>query len=138
MLMVMSMLGISAIQNSILEVRMASNTTNWHRAFQASEIALTSTVRDFFKEGSEIQEISWTDGWVEISPMEIAYGNEKTAARLIVRASKPVNLGYATRHVYQIRSEGYSSTLDDQQAIKVSVIETIIIHGPPMNGMYTG
>lgn len=73
LLIVLTMLGISAIESTKLETRMAANTTNYNQAFQVAELRLSRalTITRDFDEAKKIIEESGGSGVPSTPAVEI-------------------------------------------------------------------
>jgi len=129
LLVVLTMLGISAIESTKLETRMAKNTVEYNKAFQVAEAGLSQIAQNI----SGIQNIQ--EGQFLLTPpdpLEITdqHGN-KFKAKLDVMKSITEKQSTTTganrvNLFYVVRSTGYSG-VDDENSLEVKLEGGVIL-----------
>jgi len=135
LLVVLTMLGISGIEATKLETRMAANVHDYNQAFQRAEAGLAWTFRTCKQDLSDserVKEITQlSEQYVPVPCGEPQQLNKPNQTVLEIKGLCDVRTtGTMTKIMYLAKSEG-SSTSDpnDPQAIKVTLVEGMELLG---------
>lgn len=158
LLIVLTMLGISAIESTKLETKMAANTTNYNRAFQTAEAGLSQALQIYLNDtdafdGITETEVCDTDASDDLlEPLHLIDENGKiTIASQCVRQSKTqiqintstTQLFYVVRstgasHAHNIKdAEGNPEVVESENALHARVLGGMSINGPNGTTLYT-
>jgi Tfp pilus assembly protein PilX len=131
LLVVLTMLGISAVESTKLETRMAASTRDYNRAFQAAEANLIQAV-DIFKSLDSIENISQNPNSSSESPVTgNANVNITKSATVSYTGEDGKNIIY---HHFFIESTGFSQE-DETNALQVKLVEGRRIKGTVDNNV---
>lgn len=152
------MLGISAIESTKLETKMAANTTNYNRAFQTAEAGLSQALQIYLADNSAFSGITQTEVCDTDDPNDLLEplhltdenGNITSLASQCVRKSatevpnsdSSLRLFYVVRsrgasHVQQINSSGNPQVVAGNNALYAGVLGGMSINGPSGTTLFT-
>jgi len=131
LLIVLTMLGISAIESTKLETRMAANTIEYNRAFQTAEGGAAKAIDNYMKNAAEITAITNESSYQQIPEGKTTLKGEKGISVAIpeVRRSATITQpsGYGTgfqQHYYIVRTTGWSQA--HERSDNAGNVETVI------------
>jgi len=131
LLVILTMLGISAIESTKLETRMAKNTKAYNEAFQMAEVGLAQAGNQLI--ATVLAQTTGTTGTTEVSipdddflelPLfQLGELGEEKVAELGIKMSKTEKPS-STKRVnlfFVVQSTGYNGKLDEVNAINVTL-----------------
>ncbi len=135
LLVVLTMLGVSAVESTKLETRMAASTREYNRAFQVAEASLLQALEKYFDNLDSIE-------FSELSLSLILTDNKgKILGKAYVKITKSATHSYTREdgeniryYHYFIESTGFSQD-DTKIALKVKLVEGMKIKGPAPNNV---
>lgn len=113
LLIVLTMLGISAMESTKLETRMAANTTEYYRAFQTSEAGLDGALEFYMQSPANVNTIKQSE-YQEIGSLNYKEGEKISSVRLEAKLSNRPREGSGFRQFYLVRSTGYSQAQENE------------------------
>lgn len=159
LLLVLTMLGISAIESTKLETKMAANTTNYSRAFQTAEAGLAQALQIYLTDTNafdgisetEVCDTDKTDDLLEPLSLKDEHGKITGVAKqcVIKSGTELTNSSSETQLFYVVRSTGASQAheIEDEDgnpevvasenSLSASVLAGMSIGGPSGTTLYT-
>jgi Tfp pilus assembly protein PilX len=155
LLVVLTMLGISAIESTKLETRMAANTIEYNRAFQTAEGGAAKAIDNYMKNSELINNITNESSYQPIPESKTTLKGEKGISVAIpeVRRSATVTQappGYGSdvqQNYYIVRSTGWSRAneqqdnagnseivIDEENSLQSRIVVGMSIIGPSDTG----
>ena len=132
LLIVLTMLGISAIESTKLETKMAANTTNYNRAFQTAEAGLAEALDSYLVTANNIEEAF--EGITQQkqcndNASSLSVGDSK-AVRCVEKSGTEKMTSADTKQLfYIVESTGHSHG-SDTNSLYAKVVAGVSIEGP--------
>ena len=123
LLIILTLLGISAMESTKMETRMAANTAEYNRALQIAEVGVFEPLNFYLdKNMAQLADIpeqgSTAPKTVTVGEGKVSYTVRKSST------SKP--LGSLKRSYFIIESTGYSNT-DEHQSLQVQLSAGMVL-----------
>jgi type IV pilus assembly protein PilX len=140
LLIVLTMLGISAIESTKLETKMAANTTNYNRAFQVAEAGLTKALDNYLvgtaKDAEEAFEDITEQQQCDDNSEALSTGDSQ-AIRCVEKSRTEKQIDTDNKQLFYIVESTGHSHANNNNSLQTKIVAGISIEGPEGTTLFT-
>jgi Tfp pilus assembly protein PilX len=128
LLVVMTMLGISAIESTKLETRMVANVIEYNRTFQIAEAGLRTASKTYIDNETLLGKIEQKGIWIDAQPSEYQEHHGKADLCFLKSGIQKQVTKNTVEEIFVVESTGCSTT-DCNDAVQVKLSAGLVLKG---------